>query len=243
VRGNTITQLTTDHTWIQEAIDYGALTAEQARKHPNAHVIRRYLGSPNPPEPDFRLRLRADETILQSEANQGLQLLTGDMILLCSDGLSDLVNQEEIKEALKSQPREKALDSLIDLANQRGGHDNITAIVMEVPGGMEKTRISQARPRRRRRVMLSLVLVALATFLIIGATLAAAGFYRYATQPTSLPTHTVILTATSTPLPPSIIPTETLIPATETQPAPTRTQGVQATLTPWPTNTLLPSAP
>ena len=91
LRGNSITQLTTDHTWIQEAIEYGALTPEQARRHPNVHVIRRYLGSQPPPEVDFRLRVNPAETDSQAQANQGFPLIPGDFLLLCSDGLTDLV--------------------------------------------------------------------------------------------------------------------------------------------------------
>src|SRR5512146_2879959 len=61
MRGGRIQQLTVDHTWVQEAIDKGILTPEQAREHPNVHVIRRYLGSPTPPAPDVRLKLFNDE--------------------------------------------------------------------------------------------------------------------------------------------------------------------------------------
>ena len=56
MRAGRIQQLTTDHTWVQEAMEKGILTPEQARTHPNVHVIRRYLGSAEPPEPDFRLK-------------------------------------------------------------------------------------------------------------------------------------------------------------------------------------------
>ena len=133
IRGDTIRQITTDHTWIQEAIDFGALTPEQAVGHPNAHVIRRYLGAQNPMAPDFRLRLQPDETDEQAEANQGMRLLPGDRLLLCSDGLTDLVTKEEMLNALRSRERKAALDYLIDLANSRGGHDNITVIILEMP--------------------------------------------------------------------------------------------------------------
>ena len=57
IREGQIQQITTDHTWVQEAIEHGALTPEQARNHPNVHVIRRYLGSKQPVVPDVRLRL------------------------------------------------------------------------------------------------------------------------------------------------------------------------------------------
>jgi PPM family protein phosphatase len=55
MREGTIRQLSTDHTWIQEALEAGILQPEDANGHPNAHVIRRYLGSPKPPEVDHRI--------------------------------------------------------------------------------------------------------------------------------------------------------------------------------------------
>ena len=57
VSGESIQQLTTDHTWIQEALEAGILTPEEAQNHPNTHVIRRYLGSPQPVEVDLRLAI------------------------------------------------------------------------------------------------------------------------------------------------------------------------------------------
>lgn len=132
-RHGQIFQVTTDHTWIQEAIEMGALTPDQARGHPNAHVIRRYLGSVNPPAPDFRLRLSPDEDDARLEANQGLALLPGDRLVLCSDGLTDLVEKEEILSALLAHGREEALQTLVGLANERGGHDNITIVLVEAP--------------------------------------------------------------------------------------------------------------
>ncbi len=117
-RGGKIYQLTTDHTWIQEAIDLGAITPDQAVGHPNLHVIRRFLGSRDLPQTDTRLRLEINETTLESQANQGLKLEPGDQVLLCTDGLTDLVQAEEIRHLLESYPRQEALDKLIELANQ-----------------------------------------------------------------------------------------------------------------------------
>ena len=131
IRGGRIQQLTVDHTWIQEAIEKGVLTPEAAREHPNVHVIRRYLGSPVPPEPDFRMKLFNDESDQHAENNQGMQLQPGDAILLCSDGLTDLVWNDEILEMVRAKPNLKeAAGALIDLANSRGGHDNITIILI-----------------------------------------------------------------------------------------------------------------
>ena len=133
LRGEHILQLTTDHTWIQEAIQLKIITPEEARNHPNAHVIRRYLGSKSYTQPDFRLRLLPNESDEESQAHQGMHLLPGDKILLCSDGLTDLVEAHEIRYALNTFERQKALNQLVGLANQRGGHDNITAVLLEMP--------------------------------------------------------------------------------------------------------------
>jgi PPM family protein phosphatase len=129
-----IRQISTDHTWIQEAIDKGLLSPEKARNHPNVHVIRRYLGSPEPPEADLRLRLQPGEDDSQAREHQGLRLQPDDLILLCTDGLTDLVGGEEIRQIVrKARSLEAAVQSLVDLANQRGGHDNITVVLLAVP--------------------------------------------------------------------------------------------------------------
>ena len=134
MRGGRIQQLTVDHTWVQEAIEKGILTPEMAREHPNVHVIRRYLGSPEPPDPDFRLKFFDNEGDRQAEENQGVQLLPDDVLLLCSDGLTDLVWNDEILETIRTRPTLKdASRALVDLANSRGGHDNITVVLVSVP--------------------------------------------------------------------------------------------------------------
>jgi protein phosphatase len=126
-------RLTKDHTWVQEAVDKGILEPAQMALHPNAHVIRRYLGSPEPPEPDLRLRLNPGETDEQARANQGLSLRSGDKLLLCSDGLTDLVTDEEILAHLQTRDLRAAAQKLVNLANERGGHDNITIVLLGVP--------------------------------------------------------------------------------------------------------------
>jgi PPM family protein phosphatase len=135
LRGGEIQQISTDHTWVQEALEHGLIGPEQVRNHPNAHVIRRYLGSENPPSVDFRLRLSDEEDDIAAETNQGTPLQPGDILLLCSDGLSDLVEADEILDVFRQQPgnRLNAGQKLIDLANSRGGHDNITLIAIQVP--------------------------------------------------------------------------------------------------------------
>jgi len=265
LRGEQIQQVTTDHTWIQEAIEFGALTPEQARGHPNAHVIRRYLGSQLPPESDFRQRLKPNETDEQALANQGSRLQPGDILLLVSDGLTDLVEPHEIQNALKSYDREKALQSLIDLANERGGHDNITTVLLEAPGNFGDpkatapgTRLTAANPeavktvvsgsKRAARNKLAITCALVAALLVV-LSAAGAGLYFYLSQPEALPSATptqegalrtrpvLLITATSTPLAPTQ-PTPSVAPTGSS----TAVQGpAKATLTPWPTNTQPPT--
>jgi protein phosphatase len=267
LRGDDIQQVTTDHTWIQEAIEFGALTPEQAHGHPNAHVIRRYLGSQSPPESDFRQRLKPNETDEQALANQGTRLQAGDILLLVSDGLTDLVEPHEIQSALRTLDREEALQTLIDLANERGGHDNITTVLLEAPAnfgqpkaelngsrlsasnaGLVKTIVSGSKKSARHKWGLACALIAV---LIVVLSASGAGLYFYLNQPEKTPTITV------TPTPESSLSTQSVLPQTATSailppsqtPLPTAAQlessatlqGPQeATLTPWPTNTQPP---
>ena len=244
-RGNAIHQLSTDHTWLQEVIDAGTYTPEQARGHPNRHVIRRFLGSREPPSPDTRLRMNHGESDAQAEANQGLQLYPNDQILLCTDGLTDLVNPNEILSRLRNQHGQAAADSLVELANQRGGHDNITVLLLQMPPG-ETPRPNTTRRRNFVLTCLAVGILALAgVFLSIGNWLFdweifGSGSDR-ATQtlaaPLEFPGPGLTGSASSeapldapTQLPPvkTVEPGSTIVPGHTVQPA---------TLTPWPTNT------
>jgi protein phosphatase len=134
IRDGKIQRLTVDHTWVQEAIEKGIITPDQARDHPNVHIIRRHLGSVELPEVDFRLRLSLEDDDEQAMRNQGAHLKPGDVLLMCSDGLTDMIWDDEIlrlvttRNALKS-----AAEDLVDRANERGGHDNITVVLIGVP--------------------------------------------------------------------------------------------------------------
>ncbi len=228
IRGDSIIQLTTDHTWIQEALDYGALTPEQARNHPNQHVIRRYLGSQKALVPDFRLKLRPDESDQQAEANQGTRLLPGDFLVLCSDGLTDLVEKQEILQAMKSQDMDQALNSLIDLANQRGGHDNITVVALEVPAqpvrSAAPTVVSMGSQKRKIPSTLAIGLVILGILGIGAVAVVSFVLFLYVSRPTATPSL--------------LKPTQTLvvsIPSATITPVPSLTPNPSATLSPSPT--------
>ncbi|MCJ7735598.1 MAG: protein phosphatase 2C domain-containing protein [Anaerolineales bacterium] len=135
IRDNVIQQLNIDHTWVQEALDVGVINSEEARGHPRRHLIRSYLGSSDPISPDLRLYMEEKENQEQAKANQGLPLVPEDQVMICTDGLTDLVTDEEILEILNSEgSREDQLQTMVNLANDRGGHDNITIVLLQSPG-------------------------------------------------------------------------------------------------------------
>ena len=130
-RGKLI-QTTVDHTFVQEAIELGLLTPDDAKSHPHRHVVRRHLGGDPNVKADFRLRLSEAEAPEQSMRNQGVLLDPGSKLLLCTDGLSDLVEPQEILTVLSSHKPRGAVEALIQLARERGGHDNITVIAIYI---------------------------------------------------------------------------------------------------------------
>ncbi len=229
IRAGRIQQLTVDHTWVQEAIERGVLTPEMARQHPNVHVIRRYLGSPAPPDPDFRLKLFNDEGDQHAENNQGLQLLPSDILLLCSDGLTDLVWNDEILETIRSRANLKeASRALIELANSRGGHDNITVVLISVPANFKLV------VRKNINWMPWIIGIVAGIILVMGAA-AVFTLGLLSRNGKSTPTPTIISTPilTKTPLStPTPLATMTILPTLSLPIAPT--------YTPWPTNTGVP---
>lgn len=241
LREGEILQVSVDHTWIQEAIDAGVLTVENAKGHPNAHVIRRYLGSKQIVEPDTRMRLDPNEDSAQSEANQGLKLLPSDYLFLCSDGLTDLVRDDEIGAYLLSKPLEEAVNGLINLANRRGGHDNITIVAIQKPPLSPQ---GQAAAAKSKPSLLKLALITAIVLAVIAA-LVVAGLFLYQRldlTPGASPTQTVDLVF---PTQPGVEPTTGSSPFPETPasetPAPLPTKPGQSgeptpTLTPWPTS-------
>jgi protein phosphatase len=131
LRNGKLIHLNVDHTWVQEAVDAGALTPEQARIHPHANVIRRYLGSPNEVEVDTRLR--TERSARFTSDHQGQELRPGDKLLLCSDGLNDMIEDDKILELATLNNLDESVAALIEAANEAGGKDNITVVLLEFP--------------------------------------------------------------------------------------------------------------
>lgn len=135
VRAGEISQLSSDHTLVARMVEEGKLTPEQAETHPQRSILTRALGA----EPDI------DVDTLE------IQLLPGDRLVLCSDGLSSVIGDEQILATLAdSKGLKEACKRLIDLANERGGPDNITVVVVEVTGeGAARPAGSVVAPPRR----------------------------------------------------------------------------------------------
>jgi serine/threonine protein phosphatase PrpC len=119
LRDGKLQQLTEDHTLVQRMVREGRLTEEEARSHQQRSVVTRALG--------------VDENIPVDELT--LDLKEGDRLLLCTDGLSSMVRNDTIQDILASESDpQKAADRLVEEANQAGGDDNITVVLLEVTG-------------------------------------------------------------------------------------------------------------
>ena len=116
VRDGRLTQLTHDHSYVQELVDCGTITEEEAEHHPQKNIITKALGV------DYRLEPEVTSVQLQAK----------DLLLLCSDGLTNMVPVEQIEQLLAQGPFYDLPDRLVDAANENGGSDNITALLLAV---------------------------------------------------------------------------------------------------------------
>ena len=119
MRGNMLRQLTKDHSLVQRLVDAGEITAAEARSHPQRNVITRVLGG-----------LSNSRAMPESVSGQ---VEAGDVFLLCSDGLTGEVEDEQIRSILlNARGAQEAADQLVGAALAAGGRDNITAVVVIV---------------------------------------------------------------------------------------------------------------
>jgi len=116
VRDGAITQLTSDHSWVNEQIQSGVISPDQARTHPLRNVVTRALGG----KPDLQVDMQ------QHKAK------AGDILLLCSDGLTTMITDEDIARVVREAGGdvEKAAQALVASANAKGGEDNITVLLI-----------------------------------------------------------------------------------------------------------------
>ena len=143
-------QLTRDHSWVADMVEQGQLTEEEARVHPNRSVITRALGSDPHMQPDL-YEVTASE---------------GDRLLLCSDGLTGMVEDGDIQAMLaRIRDPQRCAAALVNEAIAHGGADNITVIVVDIAGTDEQER---KREKRRSRLWMIAVLAALVGILVGG---------------------------------------------------------------------------
>lgn len=116
IRNDEIHLLTFDHSWVNMQVRLGNITEEEARYHPMKNVITRALGTQRMVEVDIMAHLMRDD----------------DLVVLCTDGLSNYVQPEEIASNVLENPAnlEKCTEKLIQIANSRGGEDNITVVIL-----------------------------------------------------------------------------------------------------------------
>lgn len=119
LRGGTLQQLTVDQTLVQQLVDSGEITQQEAIRHPQRSFLTQSVGT----EPDL------------SVDRISIELLAGDRLVLSSDGLHGYVDNDTIRQALQDNPDSKrACKALVDAANNAGGHDNVTVLILDASG-------------------------------------------------------------------------------------------------------------
>ncbi|MDX2030365.1 MAG: Stp1/IreP family PP2C-type Ser/Thr phosphatase [Blastocatellia bacterium] len=118
IRDNRIQRLTRDHSMAQRMLDDGLITEDEAATHPDRNCLDRALGLRAEIKPD----IKADP----------IKLSDRDTFILCTDGLTSLVRDEELFRIVQHVPSDQACDTLVELANERGGHDNITVAIARI---------------------------------------------------------------------------------------------------------------
>jgi protein phosphatase len=179
IRDGEISQITADHSLVEEMVRGGELTPEQAEVHPQRSIITRALGIDAEVDVDL----------------YPIELQAGDRILLCSDGLTTMLRPEEIANIFGREPDPgRAAQLLVDAANAAGGEDNITAVIIEAVEVTEDEAVvapvvddgddvadASARPvkprRRRGRTLLRVAIWALPILLVLAVALAFVGWY------------------------------------------------------------------
>ena len=135
IRNGAIFQMTEDHSLVQEMVNQGDLTPEEARSHESRNMVTRILGT----------KKQVEVTVW----DEPFPVQSGDRFLLCSDGLHDLLTSEEMLARAGTGKLDAATSALIAAANARGGFDNISAVIVEVA---ERRRESSASLNQTRRL-------------------------------------------------------------------------------------------
>lgn len=114
IGANEIEQLTTDHSIVQAMVSSGEISEDEAKQHPKKNIITRAVGTERQIQSDYNIVLKPENATL----------------LICTDGLSNMVDEQNIFSAVRNTPEENCIDTLVDMANSAGGSDNITAVLV-----------------------------------------------------------------------------------------------------------------
>ncbi len=117
LKNNSIVRITEDHTYVQELVNKGEITPKEADIHPKRNILTNAMGT----KPDLRIDTGKCNYIFEKK----------DRLMLCSDGLYDYLNENELAEILSSKTLQEAAEYMIAEAKKRGGHDNITVVLSE----------------------------------------------------------------------------------------------------------------
>ena len=117
LQNNSITRITEDHTYVQELVNRGDISADEAETHPKRNILTNAMGT----KPDLRV----------DTGKSALPFLENNRLLLCSDGLYDYIKDNELADILSTKPLHEAASYMIEQAKKRGGHDNITVVLAE----------------------------------------------------------------------------------------------------------------
>ncbi|MCX7681215.1 MAG: protein phosphatase 2C domain-containing protein [Anaerolineae bacterium] len=222
IRNGYITQLTHDHTLAQQKADQGLIRPEQVALDPDSNVLTRSLGS----SPTVRVDL------LQPQP-----LAPGDVVLVCSDGLTDMVAVDRIPQLISDAPLQKAAQRLIEAANRAGGVDNISVVLARVGGkaAAVPVKVKAARPERGAKHPWLFAVVGLGAVLLF-ALIALLSFVYYTRgRAGKSPSPPAVATATAPPTAVQALPGTEIVPPTDTVPP------GHPTSTPRPTSTPVPS--
>ncbi|MBK8785262.1 MAG: Stp1/IreP family PP2C-type Ser/Thr phosphatase [Chitinophagaceae bacterium] len=130
-KGNTIMQITVDHTYVQELVNSGDITAAEAAVHPKRNILTNAMGT----KADMRIDTGKCKYIFENN----------DRLLLCSDGLYDYLNDEELNQILIENSLKNAASAMVEKAKARGGHDNITVVIAEKQNDLAENELKSTR--------------------------------------------------------------------------------------------------
>ncbi len=148
IRRNRIKRLTTDHSFVEKLVEEGRISADEARDHPQKNVLYMSLGARESFTPEIQ-----NDILLED----------GDAMVMCSDGLTNMLDDDTLLNITMGDYPEEAADTMVKLANAHGGSDNITVQVIRIGSleMMEKTKpIRLSRPRRKLTSLIALLVLA-----------------------------------------------------------------------------------